>query len=292
MNSHILLLELKRMRRKVKIASDAANEDDEVEVIEEPEEAEGLDEVSVIDEDKEGDQDDLTNPIPYDEWSALDLTNITPNPSDARRYHRLQSEGARGIIPDSGGMISDEELQRAMEETRRRRPELEDPERKKMMKDFKRTYFFYNPPILSDDRSLKLREYMESSRGYNPKKLSEDLTRELNGILSKLVGERFRISTGDPTRPATELVTISEVDIPEQKIIFNSTSGQKLFSSYDDFFYGKKWDAKTDGEKAIDILNSKKREEDPDIVLPSKGGGGLAGAWQNLLRIKPPWSKA
>jgi hypothetical protein len=315
MNNDILLLRLKRMRYKVKLASDVTipspSDEDEIEVIEaEP----GPDEVFVSEDDPDEDsplnwRGEVTVPGEWDETP----TKITVDPAKIREnvkkfysvagrdpakidqmtdeevkslWHMAEFEKSKGMVPHSGGMMTEEARQKGLEKTRRDRPEMFDPTRQKMMSGWKNTYFRYNEPVFYGDRTTQLKEMMEASRGYVPTRLNEEISAELSGILNELVGKVFTISTGSPTIPKEERVKIVDVDTEDQRIIFQSAEDPrfKYFSSYDDFFYHKKWSGKSDAEMALERLV-------PGAVIPNKDGF-LSKGLKSLLRVFRPGAKA
>lgn len=281
MNNDILLLELKRKRALTKLAAeptlspaiedtmpreDLPEEEDEVEVIDEAPE----DEVEVIDE---GSGEVVS------EWSEETPTKLTVDPARARskverystdpaqiegmtatemqymqeranKWHQYQSEQARGMVPGKGGQMTEEARQKALERTKRDHPEMFDPKKIEQSKGYKRTYHYYQDPIFpTSDRYRKLQTHMNSSK--SGEKLDEDLSAQLSGLLSGLVGKVFIITTGTPTLPKQEEVKIVDVDPGEQKIILQvEGTTEKYYTSYDDFFYHKKYDGITDAQGA------------------------------------------
>lgn len=319
MNNDILLLNLKRMRYKVKLAAETTKplpfEEEEVEVVEEEP---GPDEVFVTEDDPDED-----SPLNWrgetptlEEWNETP-TKLTVDPFKAReqvkrfvlatggdpaevdrmteeqvkrlqedydKWQQHQYEASQGMVPGSGGMMTEESRQQGLERTKQERPEMFDPARQKMMKDWKSTYFRYHDPIFPGDRKTQLREMMEASRGYVPERLNDDLAASLAGIMHDYLWMKtFAISIGSPTLPKIEMVKIVDVDPREQKIIFQSVQDPrfKYFSSYDDFFYHPKWDGKSDGARALITLGS-------GVELPSKSWIEKA---KRLLKIPRPGAK-
>lgn len=329
MKSDILLLKLKRMRYKVKLASEDIRED-------------SIDEGDVDVESEEGSEESLpsfgkklnwTGPnLDYKEWDDQPPTKISVDPVKAlervrrfitssdsneiagltqeeidaaveklmkedmrsmRRnldeYHMRRSEAGRGMIPGTGGIMTDKARREGLERLRMDRPELFDPKKIREMKDHQPSYNIYYDSFFPDYRRNNLNEMRATSMGYAPVKLEAELANQLSGLIGNhLVGKSFKISTGSPTLPKEETVTIQDVDPDKQMIIFKPIGrGLKLFSSYDDFFYNTsgRSGGKSDGERALLAV-------DPKIQMPSKSGGALSRGWKNLLKILPPWAKA
>ena len=285
MKNEILLLELKRMRHKVKIATEKT----EIAPVA-PE-----DEIEVIEEEESGAEPFFQSPVNWtgpdlhaDEWDDDTTTSLSKNPTSDQKYHMTHSEAARGMFPGTGGMMTDEARRKGLERLRQDRPELFDPKKIKEMKKYQQSYHVYYDSYLPDDRRNKFNEMMLASKGYTPVKLEAELANQLSGLMGDyLVGKSITISTGSPTLPREETVTILDVDPDSQTIIFKPVGkGPKLFSSYDDFFYNTvgRRSGKSDGEKALMAAA-------PEIQMPSKGGP-LSRGWKNLLKILPPWAKA
>lgn len=338
MKNEILLLELKRMRHKVKIATEKT----EIAPVA-PE-----DEIEVIEEEDSGPEPFFQSPVNWtgpdpdpSEWESEPTTKVSIDPAKARervkrylsstdpkemakltpqeldsmieymtqeeieameekldRYHMAESEYARGMVPGSEGMMTEEARNKGLERLRQDRPELFDPVKQEMMKDYSPSYFVYYDPIFQDDRKTKFSELMLASRGYNQVKLDQTLANQLSGLIGEhLVGKSFTISTGSPTLPKEETVTIADVDPDDQKIIFKPVGrGLKLFSSYHDFFYKTQ-----DGQRALASLappNVKIPQNNPPVSEEGSAqkdpstSGPLSRGWKNLLKILPPWAKA
>jgi len=198
----------------------------------------------------------------------------------------IQDDLNRGTIPGTGGEMTEASRQEGIAKTKRDHPELFDPKRQKMMKGWKKTYNRYRDPVFPTERSLQLANMMQASGGYQATRLDDDLAASLSGILGDyLLGKSITISTGTPTLPKTEEVKIIDVDTDDQKIMFETVNRPsfKFFTSYDDFFYHKKWDGKTDGERSLPSVF-------PPVHIPRKGSA-ISSAWKNLLKIKAPWAK-
>jgi hypothetical protein len=328
MRSDILLLELKRMRYKVKLAS----EDPEKTPVRESEE---------MGEEKTIDQ--ITQPLggsftwsgpdyKTEDWDSEPDTKVSVDPAKARdkvkrylerlnateptklteselnslldsmtereiqnmqgridSYHFSQSEAGRGMIPGTGGMMTEESRRQGLERIRRDRPELFDSAKKREMNNYKQSYYTYYDPLFKGERKTEFSERRRAARDYKPVKINQELADQLSGLIGDLlVGKRFTISTGSPIMPREEVVTILDVDPDDQKIIFKPVGpGVSLFSSYDDFFYntvGRK-ENKSDGERAL-------LQADPTFKMPPKDPGVLSRAWKNLLKIFPSRAKS
>jgi hypothetical protein len=325
MKNEILLLELKRMRHKVKLAADNSDNhpsdpaEEEIEIIDE--EAESQFNKPVL---------NWTGPTPDPaEWEGEDITQYSVDPAKAReivlekvkrlgytdlsprlidqmvedemaaqrrskidKYHSMAAERARGIDPESGEINAEKTRLQGIERVKRERPELSDPEKRKQMKNFKRSYFNYYDPFMEEGSGVKFNldssERSAVQSGYSPEKLNAELANTLSGLMGEyLVGKRLTISTGSPTMPKEELVTIQDADPDGQRIIFNPVGrGVRMFSSYNDFFYntlGRNGNI-SDGERAL-------KAAAPQIPFPRKELPRKERSWGDILRILPPWAK-
>lgn len=200
-------------------------------------------------------------------------------------WHKSLFEKSKGMVPGTGGQMTEASRQEGIARTKRDHPLFFDPERQKMMKGWRKTYPRYRDPPWPIERKRQLANMMEAATGYNPARVDDNIAASLSGILGDhLVGKSITISTGNPRLPKTEQVKIIDVDTDDQKIMFETIKPPsfKFFTSYDDFFYHKKWDGKSDAEVALSSIS-------PPVKIPPKGF--LSEAWKNLLKIKPPWAK-
>ena len=270
MNNEILLLELKRRRVLTKLAAEPTLSPAIEDTMPREDLPEDEDEIEIVDE------------LPTEtvsEWSEETPTRLTVDPAKARatvqrrstdpgqiesmtaeevaamqtradKWHQSYSEQARGMIPGTGGQMTDKARQQALERLRIDRPEMFDPKKIQQSKGYKKTYHYYQDPIfLTSERYRKLQTHMNSSKSGG--QLDESLSAQLSGLLSGLVGKVFIITTGTPTLPKQEEVRIVEVDPSEQKIILQvEGTTEKYYTSYDDFFYHKKYDGLTDAQGA------------------------------------------
>jgi len=268
MNNDILLLELKRRRTLTKLAAEPTLSPAIEDTVPREDLPEGEGEIETVDE-SPGEV--------ISEWSEETPTKLTVDPAKARstverfsadpdqtelmtaeelvamrnkadKWHQSYSDLARGMIPGTGGQMTEKARQKAMERLRADRPEMFDPKKIQQNKGYEKTYHYYQEPIFpNSDRYRKLQTHLNSSKA--EKKLDETLSTQLSGLLGGLVDKVFLITTGTPTLPKQEEVKIVDVDPKEQKIILQvEDTTEKYYTSYDDFFYHKKYDGLTDAE--------------------------------------------
>lgn len=194
------------------------------------------------------------------EWSEEDPTRPGLSPQALDLYHYREWEKSQGLIPGSGGMMTEEERRRGVEDLKKNRPEYFDPERIKQEKDWKATYKRVSPYYETLDPQHKV--------------LDPELAAELSGALIPLVGKEIEIFTGSPRLPKTREVRLLDVNLDNQTIIFETLDKKMRYqTSYDDFFYHDKL-GMSDAERS-------------GLTFPDKLGF-LSKFWKGILkRVKP-----
>jgi len=169
------------------------------------------------------------------------------------QWQRDQYEMSQGIIPGSGGIMTEASRLQGLKKLRQDRPELFDPINRERMKSWRETYFLYYHSFLPDERKTYFSELMLAPQEYTTLKLEAALSLQFTNLIKDhLQGKSFTIFTGSPIFPKEEVVTIIDLDPEDQKIIFKTLIRElKLFSSYYDFFYHQKKENLSDGERAL-----------------------------------------
>lgn len=186
------------------------------------------------------------------------------------RRRKLEEYHYQAATGKSFDMIPTEDARKkGLEILKKDRPEMFDPSMEVMEKGWRRTYIpfsdyseTYGESSIKKDLNKAIIDYK-----YSINTLDGAIARKLHLIIAdNLVGKTFKIFVGSPTLPKYEDVIIDNVYPYEQKIIFKSPSGDKYryVTSYDDFFYHKKVDGLSDGERILKIIN-------PNLSVPKKG---------------------